>query len=99
MVYLFHLSLPVIADPATTTSLTELRVENDQVIMELSQLMPYDVYTLDSPDRLVIEIPEVAYKAGFAKKEINQGLVRRIRGYQYKENPKHFFFFYESFYT
>jgi len=87
MVYLFHLSLPVIADPATTTTLDQLRIENDQVIMELSQLMPYDVYTLDSPDRLVIEIPEVAYKAGFSKKEINQGLIRRVRGYQYKENP------------
>jgi len=88
LVYMAQLTfLPAVADPATTTAIIDLKAENNQITMELTQLMPYDVYTLESPSRLVIEVPQTQYKAGFSKKEINEGLIRRIRGYQYKENP------------
>jgi type II secretory pathway component GspD/PulD (secretin) len=55
--------------------------------LELSQLTPYNVNLLSSPWRLNIEIPDVLYKTGFKQKNINGVLVKRIRGYQFKENP------------
>ncbi len=75
-------------DPSSgVPALTSLKAEGDKVTISLSQLMPYDVFTLTSPQRLVVEIPGVLYKAGISKKNVEGGLVRRIRGYQFKENP------------
>ncbi len=79
---------PLHGDPSSDVpSLTNIQAEGDRVVLELSQLMPYDVFTLTSPQRLVVEIPGVVYKAGFSKKNVEGTLVRRVRGYQFKENP------------
>src|SRR5206468_2605262 len=72
---------------AEVPALLDVKVEGSEVTLELSQLVPYDVFTLDAPSRLVVEIPGTIYKAGFNKKTVNGSLVRRIRGYQFKENP------------
>lgn len=93
--YIAHLSIvPVAGDPVADSSatsdapaLTDIQIQDQDVVLGLSHLMPYDVFTLDSPARLIIEIPGVLYKAGFNKKNVNSALVRRIRGYQFKENP------------
>jgi len=80
--------MPVMAEDASSVpALNGIRTDGDQVILELSQLMPYDVFTLSSPWRLVIEVPGTMYKAGFSKKNVDGRLVKRIRGYQFKENP------------
>src|SRR5258708_38380494 len=79
---------PLHGDPSSAVpALTNIRAEGDRVVLDLSQLMPYDVFTLTSPQRLVIEIPGTLYKAGFSKKNVEGALVRRVRGYQFKENP------------
>ncbi len=79
---------PLQGDPsADIPMLTSISVDGDKVSLGMSQLMPYDVFTLTSPQRLVIEIPGTAYKAGFSKKSVEGSLVRRVRGYQFKENP------------
>jgi type IV pilus assembly protein PilQ len=88
MCSLLILGAPINGEDAQgVPSVNDVRAENDRIIIDVSQLMPYDVYTLTSPQRLVVEIPGVAYKASTGKKEVSSGLVRRIRGYQYKENP------------
>lgn len=95
VVYLFQLSLtPAIAevpdaaeDGTFVSSLTDITSDGDDIIVNLTQLAPYQVFTLDSPSRLVLEIQGVLYKTGFVKKELNTDLVRRVRGYQFKENP------------
>ncbi|MCG3203908.1 MAG: hypothetical protein KCHDKBKB_00585 [Elusimicrobia bacterium] len=79
---------PLHGDPAASIpAITNIKAEGDSVVLSLSQLMPYDVFTLTSPQRLVVEIPGTLYKAGFSKKNIEGALIRRIRGYQFKENP------------
>jgi len=79
---------PLHGDPSSAVpALTNIQAEGDRVVLDLSQLMPYDVFTLTSPQRLVIEIPGTLYKAGFSKKNVEGALVRRVRGYQFKENP------------
>ncbi|OVE77254.1 hypothetical protein BVX98_03190 [bacterium F11] len=67
--------------------LSDVRVDGNSVILDLNQLMPYDVFSLSSPWRLVIEIPGTVYQTGFSRRKINTQLVKRIRGYQFKENP------------
>ena len=80
--------MPAMAeDTSSVPALTGIRTDGDQVVLELSQLMPYDVFTLSSPWRLVIEVPGTMYKAGFSKKNVDGKLIKRIRGYQFKENP------------
>jgi type IV pilus assembly protein PilQ len=80
--------VPAMAEDASSVpALTGVRADEDQVILELSQLMPYDVFTLSSPWRLVIEVPGTMYKAGFSKKNVDGRLIKRIRGYQFKESP------------
>lgn len=79
---------PAMAEDASSApALTGIRTDGDQVILELSQLVPYDVFTLSSPWRVVIEVPGVAYQADFSKKNVDGKLIRRIRGYQFKDNP------------
>ncbi len=80
---------PVIAEDASASvpALNGIRTDGDQVLLEFSQLMPYEVFTLSSPWRVVVEIPGVQYKADFAKKDVGGKLIQRIRGYQFKENP------------
>lgn len=80
---------PLMAEDTSSNvpALTGIRTDGDQVVLELSQLVPYDVFTLSSPWRLVIEIPGAMYKVGFSKKNIDGNLIKRIRGYQFKENP------------
>jgi len=68
-------------------ALTDVRIEGESVVLDMTQLMPYDIFTLSSPWRLVIEIPGTSYNAGFSRKKVGSGLIRRIRGYQFKENP------------
>ncbi len=70
-----------------TATLNDIRIEGDNVVLDLSQLMPYDIFTLSSPWRLVIEMPETEYKASFSRKNVKAPIVSRIRGYQFKENP------------
>lgn len=88
-VYLAQLFLaPLHGDPSTAIpALTNIKVEDDQIVLDLSQLMPYDIFTLSSPQRLVIEIPGTLYKAGASKKSTSGSLAKRVRGYQFKENP------------
>ena len=80
--------VPLHGDPsADIPAVTAVQVNNDQVSLSLSQLMPYDVFSLTSPDRLVIEVPGTAYKGGNTIKRSGGSLVKRVRGYQFKENP------------
>jgi len=79
---------PAMAEDASSVpALTGIRTDGDQVVLELSQLLPYDVFTLSSPWRVVIEVPGASYKADFSKKSVDGKLIKRIRGYQFKENP------------
>lgn len=79
---------PLHGDPSSSIpTLTNIDADSDRVVLSLSQLMPYDIFTLSSPQRLVVEIPGTLYKAGFSKKNVQGALVRRVRGYQFKENP------------
>jgi len=73
--------------PTPTPSLMKVSADGDQVTLEFSQLMPYDIFTLTSPLRLVVEIPATLYNAGFSKKPVDSNLIRSVRGYQFKENP------------
>jgi len=82
--------LPMGAEEGTDASvpqLTDIRVEGNSLLLDLTQLMPYDVFTLANPARLVVEIPGTLYKVNFSKKNVSTDIVRRIRGYQFKENP------------
>jgi type IV pilus assembly protein PilQ len=80
--------VPLQGDPsADIPAVSAVEVNNDQISLNLTQLMPYDVFSLTSPDRLVIEIPGTVYKGGNAIKRSGGGLVKRVRGYQFKENP------------
>lgn len=88
--YLFTLIVsPVLGDPnsETTAKVTDIRAEGENVVLQLDRMVPYDAYLLDSPWRLVVEIPGAQYAAGFKVKSVNAPLVSRIRGYQFKENP------------
>lgn len=94
VLYLIQLTvLPTRAEPASSTTpvsmatLNDIQIQGEDVVLNFSQLMPYDVYMLENPWRLVVEIPDVRYKAGFDRKTVSTSLVSRIRGYQYKENP------------
>ncbi len=79
---------PVLGDPASDSpSLVDIRAEGEDVVLQMTQLMPYDAYLLDSPWRLVVEVRETKYSTGFKMKNVNSSLVSRIRGYQFKENP------------
>lgn len=75
------------AGESSVPAVQDVRVEGSDVIIELSQLMPYKTSSMTSPWRLIIEIPGTLYKTGFSKKDLNTLLVRRVRGYQFKETP------------
>jgi type IV pilus assembly protein PilQ len=80
--------VPLHGDPSgDIPTVTAVQVNNDQITLSLSQLMPYDVFSLTSPDRLVIEVPGTAYRAGNTIKRSGGTLVKRVRGYQFKESP------------
>src|SRR5262249_16724790 len=88
--YLLHLIVtPVLGDPAAeeTPRLTDVRADGDNIVFQLSRLVAYDAYLLDSPWRLVVEIPQAQYATGFKVKSVSTPLVSRVRGYQFKENP------------
>ncbi len=74
-------------DESTIPKLLDVRADGEDIVLELSQLMPYKTSTLTSPWRLIVEIPGTLYKTGFNKKALSTSLVRRVRGYQFKENP------------
>jgi hypothetical protein len=91
--YLMQLSAPPIGgqpaeeDESSVPQLLDVRAEGDQIVLELSQILPYDTTTLSSPWRLIVEIKGALYRAGFSKKNLDLALVRRVRGYQFKETP------------
>lgn len=90
--YFLHLTIqPGITayndDGVPIPALTDIYTDGEGIVLDLTQLMPYDIFTLSSPWRLVIEIPGTEYKAKFSKKNARTSLVNRIRGYQFKENP------------
>lgn len=74
-------------DGAGIPSLTSMDSKDNKIYIQMSQLMPFDVFLLESPWRLVVEIPDTKFAVPFNKKTINSGLVNRIRGYQFKETP------------
>lgn len=74
-------------DSQSVPLVRDVRVEGENVVVDLSQLLPYDIFTLSSPWRLVVEIPGAQYKANFSRKNVKTKNVRRIRGYQFKEDP------------
>jgi hypothetical protein len=79
---------PAMGDPTSDApTLMDVQTEGEEIVLQLSQLVPYDAYLLDSPWRLVIEMRETKYGAGFKMKNIENTLVSRVRGYQFKENP------------
>jgi type IV pilus assembly protein PilQ len=80
---------PAMGEPASEgiESVTDIRAEGDDIVIQLSQLMPYDAYLLEAPWRLVVEVQQAQYAVGFKVKNVNTALVSRIRGYQFKENP------------
>src|SRR3989338_7429331 len=92
-VYLFQtLAVPIKSETTpleenSIPKLLDVRAEGDQVVIELSQLLPYKTTTLTSPWRLIIESPGALYQAGFSKKNLDSPLVKRVRGYQSKEPP------------
>ncbi len=89
--YLLQLAAPPLwsepMDESSIPRLTDVRAEGDQIVLEMTQLLPYKTTTLSSPWRLIIEIPGALYRAGFSKKNLDLPLVRRVRGYQFKETP------------
>src|ERR1044071_5709074 len=89
--FLYTLSLlitPALGDPnSDSASVVDIRAEGEDIVLQMSQLMPYEAYLLESPWRLVIEVKDAKYAAGFKMKNVNTSLVTRIRGYQFKENP------------
>lgn len=90
--YLFQLSVPIhsedpMADGTDIPTLTDIRAEGDDIVIELTQLMPYKTSSLTSPSRIVVEITGTLYKTGFNRKDLETPLVRRVRGYQFKETP------------
>src|SRR5687768_15918332 len=81
---------PVFAEtPATSNlpSINDIKVSGNDIAVEFSQLTDYQINMLSNPPRLVMEIPETQYKAAFNRKEVTSDLVKRVRGYQFKENP------------
>jgi len=86
--YVLTLSIyPAMAETPAAPSISDVHAEGNQLSLEMSQLMPYDVFTLTSPWRLVVEVPGTMYKAAAGKLKIDGPLIRRIRGYQFKQNP------------
>lgn len=90
--YLMQLAAPPVGaqpaeEEAAVPHLLDVRAEGDQIVLELSQLLPYKTTTLSSPWRLIVEIPGALYRAGFSKRNLDLPLVRRVRGYQFKETP------------
>lgn len=79
---------PAMGDPTSDApTLMDVQTEGEDIVLHLSQLVPYDAYLLDSPWRLVVEVRDSKYGAGFKMKNVDTSLVSRVRGYQFKENP------------
>ena len=93
IVYFLHMCvIPLGAEPAyldddSVPGVIGVRSEGDNIIIEMSRLLPYKTTNLPSQSKLIIEIQGAAYKAGFTKKNMSTNLVRRVRGYQFKESP------------
>ena len=51
-------------------SITGVTATAEGITIDLTQLMPYDIYTLSSPYRLVVELPGTLYKGNFSKKPL-----------------------------
>jgi len=90
-IYLLHIAVyPLQGAPSkygSVPTINDVMVDGNSVTLDLSQMMPYDVLTLSSPWRLVLEVPGTVYKAKFNRKTVSSDLIKRIRGYQFKENP------------
>src|ERR1044071_2813937 len=88
--FLYTLSLlitPALGDPnSDSASVVDIRAEGEDIVLQMSQIMPYEAYLLESPWRLVIEVKDAKYAAGFKMKNVNTSLVTRIRGYRSEEH-------------
>lgn len=93
-IYAFQLGMgPIGAEPTylqddSIPGVLDVRSEGEDIVIVLSQSMPFKPPTnLPSQSKLILEIEGAAYRAGFSKKNIDTEMVRRVRGYQFKENP------------
>ncbi|MFN0116961.1 MAG: type IV pilus secretin PilQ [Elusimicrobiota bacterium] len=90
LTYLFQIVLtPLGSQPnpvEEVPAIVELDAQQNRVIFKLTQLVPYDVFTLTTPNRLIVEIPGAIYKTS-SRKDVSSELIRRVRGYQFKETP------------
>ncbi len=68
-------------------TLKDVKLEQKDIVIELSQMMPYKVNNLVEQSKLIIDITGALYKTGFTKKDLETDLIKRVRGYQFKENP------------
>jgi len=91
IVYSLNLALtPIAGQPVQgegTPTLKDVRADKNDIVIELTQLMPYKINNLPDQTKIIIDITGAVYKTGFTKKNLETDLVRRVRGYQFKENP------------
>jgi len=73
---------------ASAGDLRDLRLwdspEGTRVVLELSHSTPHNVFTLDNPARIVVDLPGIQ-GAGLANKANGRGIVSRVRAAQREE--------------
>jgi N-acetylmuramoyl-L-alanine amidase len=66
-----------------TVTITDARIgtheQKTRVVFELSDRVTYRVFTLSNPDRVVIDLPEVAWKSGPPRIPDGNSLLRKFR--------------------
>ncbi|GAB5470822.1 MAG: N-acetylmuramoyl-L-alanine amidase [Rhodospirillales bacterium] len=72
------LSLPVAAKPSVESPRTGTHPDFTRLVLDISEPLPYRIFTLTGPPRLVIDLPEVDFKLP-ASKSLKTPLVRALR--------------------
>jgi len=67
------------AKPAIVGLRIGVRAETTRVVLDLTDDLKYRVFTLPSPYRVVIDLPEVAWKVPAARLPAGRGIVQRFR--------------------
>lgn len=69
--------------PALAAEVSKLRIWADpdktRAVIDLSEPAPYQLFTLQNPDRVVIDIQSTQLRSGFDAGSISSGLIRGVR--------------------